>query len=206
MNSSPSSSPRRLVHPIPLPELTLRVVGNVIHDDSSNTPYPGRPSTSVRPSGRRATKLRLRSIDHHHRHIPPASRPGGAPGAGRDTSGNAAQCSPISRIRPARPLGWLGRIRSRSRRSANALRIASVSVSPVSAASARARRSVSGSFRLRAMPSTAILESDDLYRSTAEVRSSVKRPASAPDGWPAGRPEQPKLRFRRRPLSARGFR
>ena len=42
------------------PELTLRVVGNVIHNDSSNTPDPGRPSTSDPPSRKRATELRLR--------------------------------------------------------------------------------------------------------------------------------------------------
>ncbi len=44
------------------PGAVHRVVDNVIHNDSSNSPYAGCPSTSARPSRRRATELRLRPI------------------------------------------------------------------------------------------------------------------------------------------------
>jgi hypothetical protein len=63
----------------------------------------------------------------------------------------AAQCLPISISRSASHVDSPRRNRSRSSRSASALRIATVNVSPVSAATSRARRSVSLSLRLSAI-------------------------------------------------------
>src|SRR6516164_1376163 len=87
------------------------------------------------------------------------------------TSGSAEQCLPISISRSARRENWPRRRRSRSSRSASALRIATVNVSPVNAATSRARRSVSLSLRLSAIPYPVYNSRSIIYVETLRVEA-----------------------------------